>query len=70
MVNYENDKLTPNNNKASDTADKTSPGDFGAQGKCDSSTRMHALTFDPTPPLEEDEETHLAAADDQAELMR
>jgi hypothetical protein len=31
---------------------------------------MNALTFDPTPPLEEDEEFYLAAANDQAELMR
>ena len=31
---------------------------------------MNALTFDPMPPLEADEEFYLAAADDQAELMR
>jgi hypothetical protein len=68
-VNYENDKLMPNNNEASDTADKTSPADFGAEGEPDSSTRIRALTFDPIPPLEEDEEIHLAAADNQAELM-
>ncbi len=59
----------PNNNEASDTADKTSPADFGAEGEPDSSTRIRALTFDPIPPLEEDEEIHLAAADNQAELM-
>ena len=27
------------------------------------------LTFDPSPPTEEGEDIHLAAADDQAELM-
>ena len=27
------------------------------------------LTFDPSPPTEEGEDVHLAAADDQAELM-
>jgi hypothetical protein len=32
-------------------------------------TRMQALTFNPSPPLEEEEEYQLAAADDQAELM-
>ncbi len=31
---------------------------------------MTALTFDPSPPLEEEEEVRFAAADDQAELMR
>jgi hypothetical protein len=31
---------------------------------------MNALTFDPTLPLEEDEEFYLAAADDQAKLMQ
>jgi hypothetical protein len=31
---------------------------------------MQALTFDPSPPLEEEEEVSFATADDQAELMR
>jgi hypothetical protein len=33
-------------------------------------TRMRALTFDPSPPLEDEEEIHFVAADDAAELMR
>ena len=32
--------------------------------------RRGPLTFDPSPPTEEGEDIHLAAADDQAELMR
>ena len=32
--------------------------------------RCGPLTFDPSPPAEEGEDVHLAAADDQAELMR
>jgi hypothetical protein len=36
----------------------------------DRSERRGTLTFDPSPPLEADEEVPLAAADDQAELMR
>jgi hypothetical protein len=32
--------------------------------------RRGPLTFDPSPPTEEGEDVHLAAADDQAELMR
>lgn len=39
-------------------------------GDNDETTRMQALTFDPSPPLEEEEEIHLAANDDQAKLMR
>jgi hypothetical protein len=31
---------------------------------------MRALTFDPSPPLEDEEETHFVAADDTAKLMR
>ena len=31
--------------------------------------RRGPLTFDPSPPQEEGEDIHLAAADDQAELM-
>ena len=36
----------------------------------DTSIRKGPLTFDPSPPLDEDEDAPLAAADDQAELMR
>ena len=32
-------------------------------------TRKKAITFDPSSPLEEDEEHQLTAADDQANLM-
>ncbi len=34
------------------------------------STCLGALTFDPSPPLEENKEFQLAAADNQAKLMR
>ena len=40
------------------------------EGDSNEQVRMQALTFDPSPPLEEEEETHLAATDDQAELMQ
>ena len=33
-------------------------------------TRIGPLTFDPTPQLEDDEQHHHVATDDQAELMR
>jgi hypothetical protein len=51
-------------------ASNNSSAESSVEAEPDSSTRMHALTFDPTPPPEEDEEFHLAAANDQAELMR
>ena len=36
----------------------------------DNTTRFGALTFDPNPPRDEEEELQLAAANDQAKLMR
>jgi hypothetical protein len=69
-VNYEKDKSTSTNKEASNDPSKNSPAENGTTGESDNSTRMQALTFDPTPPPEEDEEFYLAAADDQAELMR
>ncbi len=42
------------------------PGDIEEQ---DASIRRGPLTFDPSPPLDEDEDAPLAAADDQADLM-
>ncbi len=52
------------------TSNKSSPAEGGAEEESDTSTRMNALTFDPTPPLEEDKEFYLAATNDQAELMQ
>jgi hypothetical protein len=62
MNNNDNERIT--------TSDKSLPAEKGAEEESDTSTRMNALTFDPTPPLEEDKEFYLAAADDQAELMQ
>ncbi len=64
-INYKKGKSTSetamndNNNETITTSDKSLPA-----------TRMNALTFDPTPLLEEDKEFYLATADDQAELMQ
>jgi hypothetical protein len=58
-----------NDNKTIKTLNKSSPAEGGAEEESDTSTRMNALTFDPTPPLKEDEEFYLAAANNQAELM-
>jgi hypothetical protein len=49
---------------------KSSPAEGGAEEVSDTSTRMNALTFDQTPPFEEDKEFYLAAADNQAKLMQ
>jgi hypothetical protein len=51
------------------TSNKSSPAEGGAEEESDTSTRMNALKFDPTPPLEEEEEFYLAATNNQAELM-
>ncbi len=58
------------NDETIKTSNKSSPAEGGAEEESDTSTRMNALTFNPTPPLEEDKEFYLSAADDQAELMR
>jgi hypothetical protein len=52
------------------TSNKSSPAEGGAEEESDISTCMNALTFNPTLPLEEDEEFYLPAADDQAKLMQ
>ncbi len=52
------------------TSNKSSPAEGGAEEESDTSTRMNALTFDPTLPLEEDEEFYLAATNNQTKLMR
>ncbi len=57
-------------NKTIKRSKKNSPAKDIVQEESDNSTRMNALTIDPTPPPEEDEEFHLVAADDQAELMQ
>ncbi len=51
------------------TSNKSSPAEGGAEEESDTSTRMNALTFNPTPPLKEDKEFYLAATKDQAKLM-
>jgi hypothetical protein len=63
--------MNDNNNEMITTSDKSLLAEKGAEEEFDTSTHMNALTFDPTPPLEEDEEFYLAAAaNDQAKLMR
>ncbi len=52
------------------TSNKSSSDEGGAEEESNTSTRMNALTFDPTLPLEEDEESYLTATNDQAKLMR
>ncbi len=49
------------------TSNRT-PGDASIMS--DEATCRGPLTFDPSPPREEEEDIQLAAADDQAELMR
>jgi hypothetical protein len=62
-VNFDGSK-----SKDSVSHDNASEGDHVREPE--TITRMQALTFDPSPPLEEEEEYQLAAADNQAELMR
>jgi hypothetical protein len=62
-VNFDGSK-----SKDSVSHDDASEGDHAREPE--TITRMQALTFDPSPPLEEEEEYQLAAADNQAELMR
>jgi hypothetical protein len=74
-INYKKGKSASegainHDNKTIKTSNKSSPAEGGAEEESDTSTRMNALMFNPTLPLEEDEEFHFAAADDQAELMQ
>jgi hypothetical protein len=52
------------------TSNVTFPFEGAVEEEPDTSTRLGALTFDPSPPLKEDKEFQLATAGDQAELMR
>jgi hypothetical protein len=61
-IDYNNDTIKMSN--------KSSPTEGGAEEESNTSTRMNALMFDPTPPLEKDEEFYLTAANNQAKLMR
>ncbi len=74
-INYEKGKSASegainHNNETIKTSNKSSPAEGGAEEESDTSTRMNALMFNPTPPLEEDEEFYLATTDNQAKLMR
>ncbi len=74
-INYEKGKSASegaidHDDETIKTSNESSPAEGGAEEESDTSTRMKAFTFDPTPPLKEDKEFYLAAADDQAELMR
>jgi hypothetical protein len=74
-INYEKGKSASegainHDDKTIKMSNKSSPAEGGAEEESNTSTSMKALTFDPTPPLEEDEEFYLAAADDQAKLMQ
>jgi hypothetical protein len=75
-INYKKGKsisetaMNNNNNKMITTSDKSLPAEKGTEEESNISIHMNALTFDPTPPLEEDKEFYLAAAADQAELMQ
>jgi hypothetical protein len=52
------------------TLNITLPSKGAVEEEPDNSTHLGALTFNPSPPLEEDKEFQLAAADNQAKLMR
>jgi hypothetical protein len=74
-INYKKGKSASkgaidNNDETIKTSNKSSPAEGGAEEESDTSTHMNALTFDPTPPLEEDEEFYLTATDNQAKLMQ
>jgi hypothetical protein len=74
-INYKKGKSASegaidNNDETIKTTNKSSPAEGGAEEESDTSTRMNALMFDLTPPLEEDKEFYLAATDNQAKLMR
>jgi hypothetical protein len=74
-INYKKGKSASegainHDNETIKTSNKNSPAEGGAEEESDTSTRMNALMFNPTPPLEEDKEFYLAAADNQAELMQ
>jgi hypothetical protein len=57
----EDDDIVRTSNKTRDLPAPTSPSDTERRG---------ALTFDPSPPAEDEDDPTLAAPDDQAELMR
>jgi len=70
-LNFEKDALVDEGVKSDDETVKTSnlpaPPDDGPPSEA---IGRGPLTFDPAPPPEEGEDVHLAAANDQAELMR
>jgi hypothetical protein len=68
FIAKENVNFDGSKSKDSVSHDDASEGDHAREPE--TTTRMQALTFDPSPPLEEEEEYQLAAADNQAELMR
>jgi hypothetical protein len=72
-VNFKKQKsaeVVRHDNKTVKTLNVTLPSEGAAEEEPDTFTRMGALTFDPSPPLEEDKEFQLAATDEQAKLMR
>jgi len=70
-LNFEKDASVDEGVKSDDETVKTSnlpaPPDDGPPSEA---IRRGPLTFDPSPPMEEGEDVHLAAADNQAELMQ
>jgi hypothetical protein len=72
-LNFDGDKpreIIRHDDKTTKASNVTSPSEGAAEEEPITSTRLGALTFNPSPPLKEDEEFQLAAADDQEELMR
>jgi hypothetical protein len=72
-VNFNKQKsaeVIQHDNKTVKTSNVTLPSEGAAEEEPDTSTCMGALTFNPSPPLEEDKEFQLTAADNQAGPMR
>ncbi len=63
-------EIVRHDDKTINTSSVTSPSEGATKEEPNTTTRMHALTFNPSPALENNEEFQLAAADDQAKLMR
>jgi hypothetical protein len=72
-LNFNGDKpreIIRHDNETFKTSNVTLPSEGATEKEPDTTTRMHALTLDPSPPLKEDEEFQLAATNNQAELMQ
>jgi hypothetical protein len=74
-INYKKGKSASegainHNNETIKTSNKSSPAEGGAEEESNTSARMNALTFDPAPPLKEDKEFYLAAANNHTKVMQ